>query len=224
MKAIPICTIRLLDVTINDEPDYKKMLLIGAFEKVQNSLKGEKVEGIEPELFHNQENKYSGIQLAAYKKTAEYTAIGETEVATLNFWYEQYLKSTGEAPQNIVLINETYVPAFIAYQQTYRVKTMLISDELAKELNNMTDKFARWDRLEKYLYGNLKRFMRHIGYEPGEQFLKVTIQDIMHYDTSKPVYHGQKKTALDIRFQCNFRLPQTLRLGQSTAIGYGRVS
>ena len=226
MPIIPTLTIRLLDIPLRHDPAIMKMLLIGAGDEAAAALKKKKQYGIEPSLFHNGEMAYSGIQIASYQGAVEYTAIGETEVKTLEFWYENFIQNNENQIQNAVYIQERYTPSFLPEQKKFRLKTVLINDELAKELNDITDKFARMDKLEKYIYGNIQTFFKHIGYvfDKNKNFLKITITDIVYYDKAMPVYHGEKKSAMDIVFLCNFRLPQALRLGQSTAIGYGKVT
>ena len=123
------------------------------------------------------------------------------------------------------MIQEHYTPDFLLSEKNYRIRPLIVSDDLAKELNEMTDKFARYDRLEKYLYGNLQRFFTHIGFAFDKEvhFLKVTVTELKAFNRSMPVFHGHKKTAFEVAFKVNFRLPQTLRIGQSTALGFGKV-
>lgn len=226
MSTIPTLTIRLLDIPLRHDPAIMSMLLVGAGEEVASALKKKKQRGIDPSLFHNGEMRYSGIQIARYQGAVEYMAIGEDEARTLDYWYELFRESNGHQLQNTIEIHERYTPAFLPELKKYRVRTLLINDALAVELNDLTDRFARIDKLEKYIYGNLHTFFKHIGFsfDTRQHFLKVVIDEVIPYDHAMPVYHGQKKTAMDIVFQCNFRLPQALRIGQSTAIGYGKVT
>lgn len=225
MPSIPTLTIRLFDIPLKHDPAIMKMLLVGAGEETAKALRTRPEAGVDASLFHNHEVGYSGIQLATYKQSIEYTAIGAAEVQTLGYWFDVFEKKNSSNLDNTVLIHERYTPAFLQEQRKYQVRTLLISDELAKELNDINDKFARMDKLEKYLFGNLQTFFKHIGYTYDKQqnFLKITVQEIGYYSRAMPVYHGEKKTAFDITFLCNFLLPQSLRLGQSTAIGYGKV-
>lgn len=226
MHPTPIYTLRLLDIPIKDDPDTKIMLFKGIRDVANDYKEMFNNEGVDIGLFHNDEVKYSGIQLSRHKGAVEWTAIGTQEVKALKLWYK-ILKEENKIPlNNIVEISETYTPEFLNNLRRYRIRTLLISDDLAKELNDMKDKFARYDRLEKYLYGNIQRFMIHIGYEHSKEsnFLKVVVTDLHYHDKAHKVYHDQKKTAVDVRFECNFLLPQTVRLGQSTALGYGKVN
>ncbi len=127
--------------------------------------------------------------------------------------------------QNTVSIRECYTPSFLTYLKKYIVHPFLVSDQVAKEINGIEDKFLRHNRLEKYLFGNLHTFFQHIGFEFNKEthFLKVSVVDAAFYDRALPVYHNQKKTAFRITFKVNFKLPQTVRLGQSTAVGFGDV-
>ncbi len=226
MPQTPILTIQLLNLKIKNDPENKLDIYRDVRNITNEHLAAFSEAGIDTGIFHNDDIKYSGIQLSRHKGGAEWTAIGAQEVKALKHWYE-IIKQENKLPlYNTVEISETYTPAFLNHLRKYRIRTLLISDDLAKELNNISDKFARQDRLEKYLYGNIQRFMNHIGYEHNKEsnFLKVTVTDMHYHDQTHKVYHDQKKTALDIRFMCNFLLPQTVRLGQSTALGYGKVS
>lgn len=225
MTKIPILTLRLLDIKIPNEPDTKKLLLNGAKDLAREHKKLFVKKGIDINIFHNDDIQYSGIQLGRYQGAVEWTAIGKDEVKAIKLWYKLFRKQSELMLENTVEIKEKYTPAFLKYQKKYQTKPFLINDDVAKELNDIDDKFARIDRLEKYLYGNFMPFFKHLGVEHDRNtnFLKITVVNIKNHNRSLPVYHQNKKTALDIIFKCNFRLPQTLSLGQSTALGYGKV-
>ena len=225
MPIVPILTIRLLDIPLPSEPDTKKLLLLGAKDLAREHKKLFDKKKIDISIFHNTEVKYSGLQLGNYQKSPEWTAIGNEAVKALKLWYKIFKSKNKKELKNTVVINEKYTPEFLNYQKKYRINPILISDDMAKELNHVKDKFTRHDRLEKYVYGNLQRFFTHINFEHDKKqnFLKINILDLRPYNRSVDVYHRQKKTAFDITFLCNFRLPQTVRLGQSTAVGYGKM-
>ena len=225
MPTIPILTLRLLDIQIPNDPDTKKLLLNGAKDLAREHLKSFKKKGVDIQIFHNDNVQYSGIQLGRYQGAPEWTAIGKAEVKALKLWFQIFKKNNPHLLQNTVVIKENYTPAFLPYQKKYKISPLLISDSLAKQLNPIADKFAQFDRLEKYLYGNIQTFLAHIGFQhdKANNFLKITLLKANNYDHALPVYHQQKKTAFSVVFKCNFRLPQTLRLGQSTALGYGKT-
>ena len=225
MKRIPIYTLRLLDISIPDDPDVIKLLLNGAKDLAKEHKRAFKKNGIKPDIFHNDDVKYSGIQLSRYQGAPEWTAIGVKEVKALKTWFKLFKKQSDIKLKNIVEIKEKYTPEYLKYRKKYHTGTLLISDDIAKELNNTEDKFAVYDRMEKYLYGNIIRFLKHIGFEHNtdKKFIKVTVINLRSHKKAKRVYHKHKKTAFAVTFTCNFRLPQTVRLGQSTALGYGKV-
>ncbi len=225
MKQTTILTIRLLDIKIPNDPDLYKLFLNGAKDLAAEYKKTFKKKGIKPQIFHNDDVKYSGIQLGRYQGSVEWTAIGEKEVKALKLWYKLFKKQSDIKLKNTVKITEKYTPEYLHYRKKYLAKALLINDDLAKELNDTKDKFAKYDRLEKYLYGNIMRFFNHIGLEHTKDkgFIKINIENVRGYNKAKKVYHKNKKTAFDIVFTCNFRLPQMVRLGQSTALGYGTV-
>ncbi len=222
---IPTLTLRLLDIQMPNEPDTRKLLLNGAKDLLGAHTTRVNEEGINMDIFHNQNIVYSGIQLGRYQRSPEWTAIGGDAVKALQLWYQLFREESPHLLRNTVEIRENFTPEFLPYQKKYRVRPLLISDELAKSLNEITDKFMRYDRLEKYLYGNLMTFFQYIQFDfnKDRHFLKINVLDAPFFNRALPVYHQQKKTAFDIVFKCNFRLPQTLRLGQSTALGYGKV-
>jgi hypothetical protein len=225
-NRIPILSLRLLDIRIPAAPGDKQLLLTGAKDLLRAYPERCKAAGVDLALFHNREVAYSGIQLSTFEGNASWTAIGQEHVKTLELWYLLFLETHPVELENVLEIREYYTPTFLSYHKHYQANSLLISDDLAKELNNMDDNFRIADRMERYLYGNLMTFFQHIGFDFDRQnhFLKVQVEDIVPYSKALRVFHDQKKTAFNVRFRCNFRLPQTLRLGQSTALGYGTVN
>lgn len=222
---IPILSLRLFDLSMPDQPSAKKGMLNGAKDLLRAHQPALQQAQVDSELFHNKEIRYSGIQLGRIQGAPEWTAIGAESVKTLQAWYDLFKTASSIPLQNTVEIIEQYTPAFLPKQKKYRLHTLLINDQLAKKLQPVKDKYTRYDMLERYLYGNLQNFFSFIGFQhdKSKHFLKVSITEIKPYKNALPVYHHQKKTAFQVAFQCNFRLPQTLRLGQSTAIGYGKL-
>jgi hypothetical protein len=223
MKNISILSIRFPDLEAPRYPEKTKQQLFDAKRLAGKNKALFDKNNIDPGIFHNNTIEYSGIQLGNYHGIPEWTAIGNVPVKALKLWYKVFKKQNFPLLKNTVVIKERYSPEFLNDQKKYKIPMLLISDDLAKELNTIGDKFARNDRLEKYLYGNLQRFFKHIGFQhqKDQNFLKVNILEA-HFNRKAPeVYHKQKKTAFEIVFSCNFLLPQTLRLGQSTALGYG---
>ena len=201
MASIPIFTLTLLDIEIPKKINLKTAFFKGMTDSLIENTEIFEGEKIPVDIFHNDRIEYSGIHFGETKGKPSITAIGTQEVKALKLWYK-IIKEENKIPlNNTVEISETYTPTFINHLRKYRIRTLLISDDLAKELNGINDKFAKQDRLEKYLYGNIQRFMIHIGYEHNKEsnFLKVTVTDMHYHDQTHKVYHDQKKTALDIR-------------------------
>ncbi|MBK6353845.1 MAG: hypothetical protein IPF46_10645 [Saprospiraceae bacterium] len=207
------------------DPDTTRLFLGGAKDLLKEHPHELALEKVDIQIFHNKEMQYSGIQLGRFQGSPEWTAIGYEAVKALELWYRLFQAGNTHLLQNTVRISECYTPSFLPYQKKYATYPFLVSDEVAKELNSMEDRFMRLDRLEKYLYGNLQTFFHHINYEYSKDanYLKVSIIDAAFYQQALVVYHDQKKTAFRIVFKCNFRLPQTMRLGQSTAVGFGPI-
>ncbi|HHM20531.1 MAG TPA: hypothetical protein ENJ20_00785 [Bacteroidetes bacterium] len=225
MTAIPITTLRLLDIKLPEER-YAKVNFIGAAKDLirKHSARADAPD-IDPEIFHNKSITYSAIQLDRYMGVPEWSAYGDEAVEALWYWLELFREENPELLHNSLMVQEHYTPAFLPHLKKYRISPLLVSDSVSKELNAIMDKFARNDRMEKYLFGNLLVFFKHIGFENSKEqhFLKISVEDCYRLPRALPVYHGYKKSAYRVAFSCNFLLPQTLRLGQSTAIGYGKV-
>jgi len=185
-----------------------------------------KAAGVDLELFHNKQVQYSGIQLSTYQGRAEWTAIGQPSVAALQLWFDLFGQRHPEWMEHTVAIQESYTPRFLPTPRGYQIKPLLLSDELSRTLSTLDQAAAVKERLARYLYGNLQRFFGHIAYafDKEQHYLRVRVTKALPYDRRLPIYHGQKKQAFRVYFTCNFDLPQTLRLGQSTALGYGNVS
>ena len=226
MKPTPILTLRLLDTELRAHPTARKKVLLTAKDFARTHESKFKKKGLDIDLFHNDQVTYSSMQLGSYKGKMEWTAIGKKPVKALKLWYKLFQKESKIPLQNTIEIKEKYTPSFLDYRQKYQISPWLISDGVAKELNKIEDKFDRYDRLEKYLYGNIQIFFEHIGFEHDKDvhFLKINIEDAYKFSKALPVYHGNKKSAFRVSFTCNFWLPQTLRLGQATALGYGRTT
>jgi len=225
MTPTPILTIRLLDIALDRDITTRKLLLLGAKDLAKEHKSKFKKMDISPKIFHNTKIQYSGIQLGIYQGSPEWTAIGRSAVKALKLWYSLFRKENEIALQNTQWIKEKYTPEFFSYQKKYKIKTLLISSDLAELLEVKGDKYTVYDRLEKYLYGNIQRFFRHIDYEHNKDvhFLKITIQDAHVLTHSKYVFRNKKKIGYEVTFLCNLRLPQMIRMGQSTALGYGKV-
>ncbi len=224
MPAIPILTLHLLDVPI---PDSTRMMTV--FYNGMRALAGEhhelfEREGIPVDIFHNDKIAYSGIQFTRYRGAASFTAVGEKEVKAIDIWYKLFQESIGHAPQNEQIIREVYFPAITEKYHRYLTDNMLVKKEIDDEIVSLKSSFAVRDRLEKYLYGNIKAFLvRVAGMELSENdFISVKVN---RYERNEPknTYHGGMLPAYKIDFSVNVYLPMTLRLGQSVSLGYGDI-
>lgn len=223
--AIPILTINLVDIQINktipgitDFYNHEVLALI---------LKNEKEflkKNLSITLFHNQEVKYPGIQFTLYCGAASFTAFGHKETDALMLWYRIFRKEHKIKNGNEVIISETYNPILTNNYINYRTVNLLLKKEIGLEVKEIKSSFAVRDRLEKYLYGNIRAFLENIaGMEfSDEDFISVKVNN---YDKKgfKPTYHGGKLMAYGIDFAVNVYLPQTLRLGQAVSLGYGDI-
>ncbi|MCK9220721.1 MAG: CRISPR-associated endonuclease Cas6 [Bacteroidales bacterium] len=198
------------------------------FNDVKRLIKDNKelfdAEDIPLKIFHDKNIHYSGIQLTRYRGAVEYTGIGEKEVRALEIWYGLYCENDGNVFRNIQVIREYYIPAFTVDYIPYTATNLLVKKEINEDMEKQNSTFAICDRLEKYLYGNIKAFLiRVAGMDLKENdFISVKV---IHNEKRglKNTFHGGKLSAYDIEFSTNVYLPQTLRLGQAVALGYGEI-
>jgi hypothetical protein len=218
----PIQTINMLDIKVPDNVVLFSNFLNAAKDLAFEHKELFEKESIPTDIFHNEEVNYSGIQFSRYMGAASFTAIGKKEVKALELWFDLFKKKSELPVQNIQIIKEIYYPKIDEQLYSYSITDLLLKKELSEELKELKNKFARINRLEKYLYGNIKRFLfGHLEADINENdFISVRITG-HKYAGKRPTYHGGSLSAFHIKFQTNVYLPQTLRLGQSTALGYG---
>lgn len=224
MTSYPILTIRLIDIKVPQEVKLFSNFLNSANDLARENKILFKKAGIPVDIFHNEEVAYSGIQFSRYLGSASFTALGVQEVKALELWYELFKKNTKIPLQNTQTIKETYVPLIADKFYKYHLSQILIEKKIGDELKKLTNKLAKIERLEKYLYGNIMRLVTgHLGYEMTENdYISVRVNKIAPAGV-KDTYHGGMLQAYIINFKTNIYLPQTCRLGQATALGYGLV-
>ena len=224
MKPLPILTINLLDVKIPANSSLMTAFLNGMRDvAVENQVLFES-EGIPADIFHNDKIAYSGVQFTNIRGFASITAVGPKEVRALELWYEIFRKSIGNPEQNTLIIKEQFIGQITKVYLNYKADSLLLKSEIGYEIENLQNQFAIHDRLEKYLYGNIKAFLvRVAGMEIGEHdYISVKVHKYKYHGL-KSTFHGGKLPAFDIYFSTNVTLPHTLRLGQAVSLGYGNV-
>jgi len=224
MATIPILTLNLLDVKIPASTRLMTVFYNGMLDlAAENKTLFEK-ENIPLDIFHNDKIAYSAIQFTRYRGAASFTAVGEKEVRAMDIWYGLFQQSIGLVAQNTQIIREQYIPAITEKYYRYVTGNILIKKEIAEEIALLKSNFAVRDRLEKYLYGNIKAFLiRVAGMELSEaDYISVKVN---RYQVHNPqnTYHGGKLPAYEIYFDANVYLPLMLRLGQSVSLGYGEI-
>jgi len=222
--SISILTLRLLDVKI---PNNKKLMTIfynGMLKLTEENSDLFTNEDIPIDIFHNDRIEYSGIHFSRYNGAVEFTALGDKEVRALEIWYCLFHNSINNVIQNIQKIYEVYLPVLTERYIYYTATNLLIKKEIAGEIEEQKNSFAVSDRLEKYLYGNIKAFLILVaGMNLGaNDFISVKVRRFEKKGL-KNTFHGGKLQAYDIEFSANVYLPQTLRLGQAVALGYGKI-
>ena len=224
-QRTPILNLRLLNENLPPRASIRMDQLVKAKDLLRRYPQACHQEEIDIELFHNDQVRYSGIQLDQYQSVTDWTAIGTPAVKALVLWYQLAQHEALIDCSNVIESTEFYTPRFLEQPRRYRIQNFVLSKSIQKEFAYTKDPKKRKVRLEKYLFGNLMTFFNHIGfsYDKDQYFLKVELQDYKKLKTSTQVFHQQKKQACQIDFSVNFQLPQTLRLGQSTALGYGKV-
>lgn len=221
---IPILTLHLLDVKIPKSTEMMTAFYNGMRALAEENKELFEKEDIPIDIFHNDRIEYSGIQFTRYLGAASFTAIGVKEVRAIELWYMLFQKSIGNVDQNHQLIGEKYIPCITKKYQNYTTDNILIKKEIADEIDLLKSSFAVRDRLEKYLYGNIKAFLvRVAGMEIGtDDFISVKVKRYSKKGIGY-TYHGGKLSAYEIDFAVNVYLPQTLRLGQAVSLGYGDI-
>jgi hypothetical protein len=224
MSAIPILTLHLLDVKIPNNTKMMTEFYNGMRALAEENEEVFKNEEIPIDIFHNDKIAYSGIQFTRYKEAASFTAIGKKEVRAIEIWYELFKKSIGKIDQNHQLIGEKYIPCMTKKYYNYTALNILLKKEIGEDIALLKNSFAVRDRLEKYLYGNIKAFLvRVAGMEfDNDDFISVKVKRYSKKGI-RNTYHGGKLPAYEIEFAANVYLPQTLRLGQAVSLGYGDI-
>lgn len=225
MPQVPIFTLHLLDVKIPDNTRLRTAFYNGMLALAEENKELFEKEMIPIDIFHNDQIAYSGIQFTLFRGAASFTAVGEKEVKAIEIWHELFKNSIRNAPQNVIKIHEQYIPEITQKYYHYHTDNLLVKKEIAEEIASLKSTFAISDRLEKYLYGNIKAFLiRVAGMEIGENdFISVKANSYVKRGL-KNTYHGGKLPAYEIDFVANVYLPLCMRLGQSVSLGYGEVT
>jgi hypothetical protein len=224
VNPLPILTLNLLDIKLPANSRLMSAFLNGMREIARENKELFETHEIPTDIFHNDNIAYSGIQFTTVKQAVCITAIGYKEVKALELWYDLFLQNTGNTVQNTVITREQYVGMIANDYYGYRIDSILLKSEIGREIEQLNNHFAVKDRLEKYLYGNIKAFLvRVAGMQIDDNnFISVKVANYKNRGL-KPTFHGGKLPAFDIRFAVNVYLPHTLRLGQAISLGYGSV-
>ncbi len=223
-EPTPILNINLFDIKIPDNVVLYSQFLNEAKDLARNHKALFDEKEIPIDIFHNCSIAYSGIQFSRYLGSACFTAIGKKEVEALRLWYKLFIENSQIPVLNTRVTNEVYYPEITNNLINYSVNDILLKKEIHDEIKGLTNQFAKSDRFEKYLYGNIKSFLqRQLGMHIGEkEYISVKVQEFSS-SGYRPTYHGGSLAAFRIKFCTNVYLPHILRLGQAVALGYGLV-
>jgi len=202
MHKIPSFMAKVLNEIKENEEQYKDMNALYA-------------------LFHNETHQYSGIQFGHIDGCLSLSAYGTPEIEAVEEWWQVYSKQHGHATGNILTSTENYELEMLDYFVKYKVKNFLTNK--AKEYDKLTQTQLEAD-MEQYLVSNYFPFFNHIGYrhDRNNHNLYAVIISINKKGTQK-VFRGKQRDAYDIVLKSNIKLPRIFAMGQSTALGYGRV-
>ena len=177
-------------------------------------------------LFHNSKHQYSAIQFGIKHKHLSMTAYGDKAIKILKKWWIVYQRENALQVRNKVVCKEQYSLGFLPVLQTYRLQNFLISKEKSQDLRQAENAAERQKIMEDYIMANFLPFFNHIGYwhERTEQDIVVKIDSYKRIRKDISVFKGVKLKGYNIIFKTNLRLPHILRLGQSTALGFGEVN
>ncbi len=176
-------------------------------------------------LFHNKLDKYSSIQFGIKNKSLTLTAYGEDEIIAVEKWLALYVKEKRIKLNNTLICKELYTLDYLPVYQNYRIQNFIVHPDVRKSLWKAKNSDDRLEIMETYLWNNFKGLYNHIGYwQDGKQNDKVSIHKYQRIKNDFFGFKGKKLTGYDIFFSTKLRLPHILRLGLSTALGYGEVS
>jgi len=177
-------------------------------------------------LFHNEEVKYTAIQYACKQGGLSLTAYGAKEIKALKQWWRLYKKNTGFNSKNKQEILEYYHLKITDKPLQYHVVKFLPSKTKSKELASLKNKKEYKLVLERYIMANFLPFFTHIGYRHDKDKNPITVKIskiIKHSKRFKGFKRASELEGYDIFFSANIVLPQTIRIGQNTAMGFGEI-
>jgi hypothetical protein len=172
-------------------------------------------------LFHNETHRYSGIQFGHIDGHLSLSAYGTKEIKAVEEWWKIYSKQHKYTPTNILTGTEDYELELLDYFVKYKVELFLTNKEKKYDKHSETD--FEMD-MEQYLVSNYFPFFNHIGYrhDRNRHNLYAVIISINKKGKQR-IFRGKQRDAYDIIFKSNIKLPRIFAMGQSTALGYGKV-
>jgi hypothetical protein len=173
-------------------------------------------------LFHNADYKYSSIQFGIKNGFLILSAYGNDEVKAVKAWWRLYSKQKKLQKDNILIISENYKLEILDFFVKYRVKNLLLHRN--KKLTGISQEELE-QNLEQYIISNFLPFFSHLGYHHDKEKDRIytAILELRELPEKMKVFKAKKLKAYDIVFKANIKLPKIFAIGQSTAMGYGRV-
>ena len=218
---IPILQYNLFDVPVMNDVRAVQSIITETIKLVESEAQEFKGIANVIELFHNKDDKYSGIQYASINGSLSVTALGIKQTRVLRNWFRVF-KKHHSALKNVQEIKEKYTAEFLTKAQNYHIPVLLVRNDVMKDIRDK--KITKEERLTQYIRNNCGTFLKYIGYDPyPEIVVNIDKRTIKQYPNKFTVYKGYKRTGFNVVFTTNLRLPHILRIGQSTSLGYGSV-
>ena len=202
--------------------------------------------GISPQLFHNHTTAlhageeaaalppddpgrsfdYPLVQYKIGRRRAGLFGIGEGAIA-LQLWLAlagDHLLVEGK-PYDLQIarhFHHQWKPALSPAVQRYRLNRWLpLSAKNHKKWKNSPRLHDRVHLLEGALWGHLCHLCEGLNIDLPKSGLELYLSSIDHSTYAN--CYGFQKLALDITFESNFPLPESIGLGQGVTLGFGKV-
>ncbi len=176
---------------------------------------------------HNSGHHYTVVQIGSDKGALNITAYGKDAIRDVENWWKIYKKVNNIRPDNQIICKEKYTLSYDARPHTYRADTLLINRRKARELEALENNpSAYYETFERYLTANFLPLYNLIGHRHDKEKHDVTprILQIKKHPRTYKVFRQYRRPGFDVVFQTVLRLPVHFRMGESTALGYGKIT
>ena len=179
------------------------------------------------QAFHNDKIQYAGIQLASEQHRLAITAYGKSNIKAVETWWKVYRKKNKLSKTNVVKTQENYELQYSPEAYTYKISKMLIKKDKYEQLSRLKNNTARFNSvLAAYITANFLPLYNMIDHWHDRQKNDIQVQIVKaqeHLHGFK-VYKNRYRQGFDIVFTTRLLLPYNFAIGESTALGFGRIN